>query len=468
MAVSERFRSTRTRIEERVRGYMAEHALWPPDGRLLVAVSGGPDSSALLLMLHHLARGKVEFVLARFDHQLRGEETAAQEHDAVVALAVRCDAELVEGAADVRRLSLDTDRSIEEAARIARYEFLAAAARASGCRTAATGHTLDDQAETVIMHIMRGAGLRGVAGIAPKSPWPFAGSEGLTLVRPLLATQRADTLAYCEASEFEPVHDASNDSLKYARNRVRHELMPVLRSFNPDVSAALGRLAESARGDLEYLDEAAQRPFIVEDGAVSFGLRALQRLPGPLRLYALRAGLEEFLGDAQGVSFQHLTAIAKLGRSGRTGDLLHLPSGLAASRTRDAIVLSGGVVEAVSLPDGTTTLPVPGEARFGGLTLCASSEAPEDETSVTLDAAAAGDSLGVRRRLPGDRIELANAGTKKLQDLFVDAHIPRSQRDSIPVFENDRGIVWVGGLRVAGWALPKAGAPTVVLSYRPA
>ena len=461
----------RRRVEAAVRRYMADQALWPADGRLLVAVSGGPDSTALLLVLHRLARRRgLHLAVAHFDHGLRGATVAAREARFVGDLAASLGLPSHLGRGDVRALAKAERLSLEEAARRARYAFLAEAAHAAGCGHVATGHTASDQAETVLLHLIRGSGLAGLAAMAPRSRWPLAGHDDLTLIRPLLRLSRADTVAYCEANGVQPLADESNRSPAFRRNRLRNELLPLLREFNPRVEEALVRLAEAARYDLVQLEAVAAAAVVGEDRErVGLSRDLLRRWPGsPLR-HALRGAIAALLGDRQGFGERHVLALERLAREGRTGDGLDLPRGLRAELTRSSLVLRRASEKRPgALPAEPVALAVPGEARFGPLVVSASPAAPPSATAcVEADAGAVGAALRVRRRRPGDRFQpLGMAEAKKLQDFLVDCHVPRAERDALPLFEGERGIVWVGGLRLADWAKPRPGRPTVFLAYQ--
>lgn len=454
-----------------MRRYMDDAALWPPEGRLLVAVSGGPDSAALLLILARLARRPpLSLAVAHFDHGLRGAAVGETEALAVRRLAESLDLPFFPAVGDVRRRAKQERLSLEEAARRERYEFLAAAAREAGAAWVATGHTASDQAETVLLHLLRGAGLAGLAGMSPSSGWPVPGHDGLTLIRPLLRLSRDETLAYCVASGVRPLDDASNRSSAFLRNRVRHDLLPHLRDYNRRIDVALVRLADAARTDLDYLEDVASLA-VEERGeqVVSLSRALLAGWPVSLRRHAFRLALERLVGDLQGFGERHVLALERLLADGTTGDRLDLPRSVAVELARDAVELRlDGSRPTASLPDEPVALPVPGQARFGPLIVAAAGEPPGDgSTSVEVDAEAVASRLCIRRRRPGDRFQpLGLSQAKKLQDFFVDAHLRQSERDSVPLFESAQGIVWVGGLRIADWARPRAGRPTVHLSYR--
>lgn len=461
------------RLEAAVQRFMAAEGLWPAAGGLLLAVSGGPDSTALLLILHRLAfRRGVPLAVAHFDHGLRGARQRRAEREFVAGLAASLGLPLYTGAADVRGQAKAQRLSLEDAARRARYAFLAQTARQAGCGSVATGHTASDQAETVLLHLIRGSGLAGLAGMAAKAAWPFAGQGELTLVRPLLCLSRAETAAYCQARGVQPLQDETNLSPAFRRNRLRSELLPLLRQFNPRVEDALARLADAARKDLSQLEAAlaaAGAPRATE-GRAELPLRVLRDWPGyPLR-HALLAAVAAVLGDRQELGQRHVLALERLARQGRTGDGLDLPRGLRAELTRLSLVIRRRAGEdARALPAEAVPLAVPGEATFGPLIVTATlgEVLAGSAALVEADAEAVGPRLVVRRRRPGDRFQpLGMAAPKKLQDFFVDAHVPRAQRDAVPLFENERGIVWVGGLRLAEWAKPRPGRPVVCLAYR--
>jgi tRNA(Ile)-lysidine synthase len=459
------------RFEATVRRYAEAESLWPEDGGLLVAVSGGPDSSALLYVLAKLSRRReIDLVVAHFNHGLRGDRVAAREEAAVRRLASSLELPVVVGHGNAQALADAEKLSLEDAARRERYRFLATTARRNGCTHVAVGHTVTDQAETVLAHVLRGAGLDGLAAMPARAPWPIAGGERLVLVRPLLRLSHEDTLTYCAANRIEALEDESNRSPRFQRNRLRHEVMPLLRDFNPRVEEALQRLADAARLDLDYIDSVARMSLADAQGGTVSMKRALLREAHPaVRRQTLRLAFERTAGDPQGLGERNVLAMERLVLQGRTGDVLDLPRNVRAELTRDALLLRIDGAPALVLPDRPVTLSVPGAAQFGTLLVTAlpATAVHGAGVSVLVDAEAAGQSLTIRRRRPGDRIQPSGMSeTKKLQDLFVDAHVPRAQRDAIPLFETPRGIAWAGGLRIAEWARPREGRPMVMLSYR--
>ncbi len=457
------------RLQANVRRFLLDNAMLPPDGRIVVAVSGGADSTALLLILARLAKTlRLTLHVAHFDHGLRGEDAAQHDEASVRELARSLCLPLRVGHGDVRATARRDGLSLEDAARRERYAFLARVATETGASAVATGHTASDQAETVLLHLVRGSGLAGLAGMSAKTAWPFAGHEDLSLIRPLLRLSRDDTLAYCDAACMRPLDDKTNASPDYRRNRVRNEVLPLLRELNPRIDDALVRLAGAAAEDEAYIDASASRALKATDGTFELPRELLAGWETSPRRHALRLALQRLGGDVQDFSERHLVALERLVIDGKTGDRLDLPRHVSAELTRSSLLLRLGEDTRAALPEAPVALLVPGEARFGPLILAVSTDQPAIDCSwVEVDAEAVAGGLRVRRRRPGDRFQpLGMREEKKLQDFLVDAHIARARRDTLPLFESSRGIAWVGGLRIAEWAQPRPGRATLFLSFR--
>jgi tRNA(Ile)-lysidine synthase len=452
-------------LERRVGRFIRRHDLLHSGDSLLVGVSAGPDSTALLLLLARLApKLRLKLTAAHFDHRLRGVKEARRERLFVAALAEELGLPLITGGADVRGHASRSRVSLEEAAREQRYAFLAEAAGRCEAGVVAVGHTADDQVETVLMHILRGSGLSGLSGMLPRSPWPLPveGAAELALVRPLLEVSREETHAYCREAGRRPLEDATNRSLAYRRNRLRHQILPVLRRYNPRLDQALLRLAAAAAADREALERMAAAALAdagrVASGSVRLSRGRLRSLPEGLRRHVLRAAAGRLLGDLQDIGASHIKAMsAALEKP--SGSELDLPRGLRLRVEYDDLVLSLVAEEPPVdlLPDGETPLTVPGRTRVGAWRFEArvlpAGEVPapsrrQGEVYLNLDALDG--ELTVRRRRPGDRFRpLGLSGEKKLQDILVDAKVPRRRRDAVPLVCDRDGIVWVVGHRLA-------------------
>lgn len=329
------------RVLERATATARKHGMFEAGQTVLVACSGGPDSTCLLNALHHLRRlFRVRLVAFHFDHRLRtdsGEDAAYVARQAErlgVPLVVR-------EAADRPRKG----QSVEAWARLARYAALTQAAADQGAHLAALGHTIDDQAETVLLALVRGGGLEALAGMPPVGSVP---PLGFPAVRPLLETTREEVMAFCRALRLRPRQDPMNRDPRFLRARIRGEVLPFLEQrLDRNLTATLARSAELVRADAEYLealaDRAARRVVKVDERELRLDAQTLSGLPEPvaarvvrqaLRLVAAAAG--EWSTD---VTASHVRAILDLAR-GRPGRVADLPGALKARRDREYVRLS--------------------------------------------------------------------------------------------------------------------------------
>ena len=446
----------RSRATARVAGVIRQalrrHRAALGGGPLVLAVSGGPDSLGLLLAAASV-RGRAELVVAHFSHGLRpsADPRAAR-------LVKRVAASL--GIA-VEHGEARTGPS-EEDAREGRYAFLAGVAAAHGAAAVLTAHTQDDQAETLLLRLTRGTGLRG-AGAMRELSARRAGRARLTLLRPLLGVARAEMAAVCEEAGIEPVRDGSNRALRYARNRVRSRVMGELAHLNPNAAGALARFADSAQADDAFLRELAAEAVrgheAREDGRVAWGRRALAELPEPLLARVFGSAWEHVAGEGAALSAAKLAAAARLLRNPGGGELA-LGHGTRLVVEQESCTL--GVVPASREPLAAAALAVPGVTHAGAWVATVSTGARRelDPAALTgkgwaaaLDADAAGAVLHLRGRARGDRFQpLGMDRPVRLQDVLVNAKVPRGERDDLPLVVGERGIAWVPGVRVAHWA----------------
>jgi len=441
---------------------------------VLAAVSGGPDSTALLLLL---ARFSPVFgyrlEAAHFDHQIQPPAEREAESRTVRSLCSTLQLPVHEGTAPVAELARQNRRSLEEEARLQRYGFLAQTAALSGAGLVAVGHTMDDQAETILLHILRGSGLRGLAGMMADAAWPVG--DGPRLIRPLLRLSRSDTQAYCRLRQLEPHIDSSNTSELYTRSRIRHELLPLLRSFNPRIVEALSRLGEAAACDSADALRRATARLDPPSEKNEILLSSLRREPPALRSEMLTEAYARQHGDRRGLTARHRAALQTL--TDAPGEhAVDLPDGITAYTTAGRLRFRrrqrvAARSPAPCLPE--IELRVPGTARFGDwelvaeLTVPGVAHAPTSETlSIAVPEPPA--RIVIRSRRAGDRMRPAGLrGRKKLQDIFVDAHVPRSRRDQVPVVCVGDEIIWLVGLRRAeGLPLTSETERTVRLTAR--
>lgn len=417
----------------------------------MVGVSGGADSLALLALLHEAGQA---LVVAHFNHQLRPE--AAEDAAHVQAVAARLNLPFVSDSADVAGFAAQNGLSVEEAARKLRYRFLFRVARERGAAAVAVAHTVDDQAETVLMHFIRGAGLSGLKGMLGQTV--LAEFDGhIPLLRPILHLTRAETEAICRARGLEFRLDASNADTTYFRNRLRHELIPVLEGYNPQVQAALARTATALQGDYELLNdllEQAWQACVKESAAgfISFDHEALRNQPEALRRNLLRRAALSLRPGLRDVDFHALARAASLQDGDFTGGLYFLREGnlfhVAAyeadlPRGKYPLVLTGMEVvwgEWQALPDGWQLICEP---------VSAAEYDPLDDWTAWLDVDALPGTMTLRPARAGDRFfPLGLEGKSvKLSDLFTNLKIPKRMRGTWPVLVVENEIAWVCGLR---------------------
>jgi tRNA(Ile)-lysidine synthase len=439
------------------------------DTSVVVAVSGGTDSQALLGAMVRLRDNLgLALTVAHLDHGLR--PNSSSDALTVVEIAHQFGIPCVVEKVDVREHQERFRLSLEEAARNLRYDFLTRTAESVGAGAVVLGHTADDQAETVLLHIVQGSGLAGLRGMAAVSRYSGNGRAAVILVRPFLAVGRETTEAACSIWGLQPLQDETNLELDRSRNYLRAEVIPRMRRLNPRVREALVRLATTAARDLEYMNEKVKDAW-ADVGAedVSLQADAVRGLHPALQRYLLREAYRQVRGDVQGLRQIHLDSmIHLLLESG--GTILDLPHGVRMERQRDRATLTQGTANPpLPLLKGRQSLPIPGEIIVGNTwRIFVDEVAPSypldlGPYAAVLDADTLGKSLEVRSRRPGDRFQplgvLSNYDVdgsgkpgKKLQDFMVDAHIPRSWRDRVPLLVTPKGVVWVVGWRIAHWA----------------
>ncbi|MEI7771477.1 MAG: tRNA lysidine(34) synthetase TilS, partial [Chloroflexales bacterium] len=417
--------------------------------------------------------------VAHLDHGFRGAQSAAEAR-AVAATAATWGLPATLAYADVPALARASGQGAQAAARSARYAFLADVARAQAAHAVAVAHTADDQAETVLLHALRGAGPAGLRGMRPVVAWDewalgmlnvelrMVNAEGniqhsTLLIRPLLEATRAEIMAYCAQHQLTPAEDPSNSSPRYARSRVRQRLIPALAAHNPQVVAALARTAQICADDYDFLQAAldAVWPALAAEGpgALELSMAVWRGMHPALRRYALRRAAAR-LGAAE-LSFAQVEAARAAIDVGRPRRLplahgISLDVGYHSARVRAA----GVPVPAATPQIAADLMPVaaPGRTPLGAGWVCVAQREPPAAPSpwwVAIPAELAG-GLALRRRRPGDRFRPAGGrGGRRLQDFFVDRRVPQALRDAWPILVADEAILWVAGLR----ADARAGAP---------
>ncbi len=442
------------------------HAMLDRDDAVLVGVSGGPDSMALAHLLYLLApRWNLRLGLAHLDHGLRPE--AAQREAALVHSFGQYLGIAVHSA---RIEALPSGGSLEEQLRLRRYAFFHKTAVDHGYTKIALGHQADDNAEAVLMHLLRGSAIRGLAGIPPvRAPG---------IIRPLIAVRRDRILAYLARHAIAYAQDPSNADVHFQRNRIRHELLPLLRaSFNPSLTRVLNHTAMICWEEECWL-EAHLQPALTEAIGVSDAQRLVLQVPvlaawpRPMQRRILRMALRQWQGHLLRLGAAHIEALIGLLGPGKTGRRLHLPVKLTATRIQETLCFQADPQPrrpgAAALPQlyhydlrWPGNLPLTLEIPEAGCRLhfdMVPAPRPEalknqDQRQILLDPARLQGPLSVRSFRPGDRLRpFGLAGSQKLKTLFINHKVPRERRCRIPLLLCGNDIIWVAGLRRSGAA----------------
>jgi tRNA(Ile)-lysidine synthase len=449
-------------FEERVLAWCRREGILRPGVSVLVAASGGPDSTALLRCLHALAAGeRWRLAVAHLDHSLRPE--SADDAAFVRRQASSLGVPFLAARVDVRSLPTSAGRSLEEGARLARRSFLRRAARTFGADAIALGHTLDDQAETVLLNLTRGAGTLGLAAMRPAAD---------IFVRPLLARSRAEILSYLSELGAPWREDPTNRDPTFLRNWFRLEVLPALEARTPGVRASFASLAATARAEAAALERrtAVLVSRLVTDSGrdeVRLALSFPAALPEALRGRAVRQLYRGLVGSTRGLERRHVEDVLSL----REGGAVCLPRRVTARRGPDGVYLKLTRPEP-ALRHWSAEVAVPGRTFVApaGVEITATmARAPDElrgrgQAEVWLDERFAASRLEVRAWREGDRVRPAGLdGSKKLQDIFVDAKVPAAQRRRWPVICEASNILWVQGLALAEGVAASPGARSVHL-----
>jgi tRNA(Ile)-lysidine synthase len=426
-------------LRDQVERTLRRHAMLAGGEIVLVAVSGGADSVALLHLLLGLADDwRLRLHVLHVDHRLRAD--SGRDAEFVRALGARLGVPV-----DVAAVTVDAGESLEAAARAARYAALEAHATRIGAHRIAVGHTADDQAETVLMRLVQGAGVRGLAGIPPVRG---------RIIRPLIELGRVALETELRRADLAWVDDPTNRDPKFLRNRIRHELLPLLTdTYQPEIVSALGRVASLARDTIVTLDGVASaeldRLGAWDDGAVTLPVDRLRALPRQLAAEVLRQAAARLGSRAPLRAWAHrgLTRALTVPPPQRPFRLGGVTVEVSGSVARLAARAPASLTErALSVP-GRTELPEIGqalEARVVGADAYTISREP---TRVAYDADELTGPFVVRARRAGERFVPFGGAERRLKTFLIDAKVPRWDRDRVPVVAAGGAIVWIVGLR---------------------
>jgi tRNA(Ile)-lysidine synthase len=444
---------------QRFRRHLDETGIIPHGSRGLVAVSGGADSVALLHLLNGVA-GELRLGLhvAHLDHALRPDSPADATH--VRELCYALGVPLIEKRIDIAALAKAGRGGIEEVAREARRDYLRDVAKARGCTWIALAHQRDDQAETFLLRLVRGAGTTGLAGMRPID---------LPFVRPLLGFSRAELVEWLAGEGIAWREDASNLDVAFARNRVRHELLPLLESYNPAIRQRLNELCRQMADDEDdwsvRVETGLARTAILSSQECRLSCAGLAGESSALAARMVRAALKSVRGDLRRIDAAHIRAILALAVGARPQGELHLP-GAWVGRRYGSLFLRRQPPRVVSVAALTITGPGShplGDGRILSVSL-ADKPRGEEANAVEFCARQVAFPLQVRASRPGDRLQPEGmTGTKKLQDLFVDLKLPVEDRTAAPLVFGAGRLLWVAGIRRCDGLQPMGSGPVLRL-----
>jgi len=434
----------------KIRSTILKYEMISPGDKVIVALSGGPDSICLLNALHKLSPElEISLVVAHIDHGLRGAE---DEFETQLARKVAGTMGLPFETEKVSCLK-DIQSSLEERARSIRYSFLERICKIHKAQKIALGHNLNDQAETILMRLLRGSGPSGLSGIPP--------IRDKRIIRPLIEVQRDEILYYLNAHSIPFAIDSSNTNIKHLRNRIRLELVPILLDYQPNLMEQLGKFSNIIRDEdillesitLDWIDEEAERK---STGNVSVLVSSIRTLSNPLRNRVIRALLKEIKGDLYPMEYNHIASVSKLLDNEQPQCSIDLPNGITASKVYNRLQFSQGKQKKIKGYSYSVRVPGTFFIYEAGQTIQLEEahegvDLPKGRalSMAYLDADKLRYPLVIRNFRHGDRfIPLGMTGHKKLKNFFIDLKIPSDKRGSIPLLTSGDNVAWICGYRI--------------------
>jgi tRNA(Ile)-lysidine synthase len=419
--------------------------------RVVVALSGGPDSTALLAVLAQIARTRdLRLIVAHFNHGLRGEESDEDENFSR-ALSEKMGLSFVSEKMDQKKRTKGL--SPEDFYRRERYNFLNQTAEDYRAQKIALGQNLQDQAETVLLNILRGSGLEGLKGFLPMRDGKF--------IRPLMEISRQEIISFLNEAGISYRQDSSNENNKYLRNQVRSELIPYLKEkFNPKIEESLVQMAEILRPEDEFIrqhiDEVLKSSFVQrQQNKILLKISYINKLPSAIRLRLFKAILESLNPAKNGFSFIHIKSLDNLAQKCETGKRIDLPLGIQVRREYNDLIVEGKKIDPKRM-EYEYTMNIPGVVYSKERNITIRSELTTKEkidfsggNAVYLDLDKIQQPLIIRNRRDGDWFQpLGMQGQQKIKSLFIDHKIPRLKRDEIMLLVDNISVIWIENMHL--------------------
>lgn len=440
------------KIKAKVLKTIQKYNMIIPNEKIILGVSGGPDSLALLYILVNLKEKLgCNFHIAHLNHKLRDKESD-EDAEYVIKHAKMLNLPITVETFDVHNL-IRQGESLESGARRIRYEFFENVINKVNADKVALGHNADDQAETVLMHLLRGSGTQGLGGIPPVRNGKY--------IRPLIEITRNEIDEYLKNINVIPRIDSSNQSLDYQRNKIRLELIPLLeKEYKPNIKKILWNTSQLLRSEDEVLNSLAMDIFkdcIIEqtDRKVILQISKINQHHIALRRRIMRLAIKSLIGDLYEYDFDHIEIVLGLMDNLITGSVIKLPRNICVEKSYDALIIQ--YQERRIYSNFEYKIDLPGIFEIPGLGLTIKTELSykpsickvKSKFQESFDFEKMTNKLYIRNRRPGDKfLPLGMGGYKKLQDFFVDEKVPKSKRDNIPILTCGNDIVWVIGYRI--------------------
>ncbi|MFC1624320.1 tRNA lysidine(34) synthetase TilS [Candidatus Omnitrophota bacterium] len=327
---------------DKIRSTVKKYNMLEENDRILVGLSGGPDSVVLLHVLLKLKKEySLDIYIAHLDHKFRGEEST-KDRRFCEELGRKLNLEVIYEEKDVSRIAKEKGKSFEEAARFARYDFFKRTARIKKIQKIAVGHTKDDQAETVLMRMFRGCGSKGLGGMDPVKYM-----EGIIIIRPLIEILRCEIDSFIREHDLQSRHDSSNDLLMFTRNSIRHEVIPYLENkFNPRLKEVLSNMAENLRMENEFLEKFSKRKFKSvskrpKSNEIVLDINKFRKQPEAIRKRILRSALEDLKGNLRRLTYQHWKEMEELIEKRPGNSIVDLPGGINIIKNKKKLIIQG-------------------------------------------------------------------------------------------------------------------------------
>ena len=419
--------------------------------KIVLGLSGGPDSVCLLHILHRLKDVlDIEVYAAHLNHQIRGIE-AQKDALYISKLCESMGITFFVKSINVPQYCNDNKLSLEEGARKLRYEMFFEIKESLNADKIAIAHNMNDQVETVLMRMMRGTGLQGLKGIDYKR-------DGV-IIRPILEIERKDIESYCEQYNLNPRIDATNLETIYTRNKIRLELIPYMKeNFNSNIVESIVRMSNGLRSDNDFIESEALNKYkqvsSINGENLEINLNKYTDLHKSLKSRIVRYAIKYILGDTNFIDQKHIEEVFDLEKDNKLDKKIVLPRGLFVYRQKDKLVFTMKEI-IIEETEFTHKIPINGFVKINEANVIIETEKmtlnkykalKKDKSSKWFDYNKIKGEVIVRNRKPGDKIKLS-MGSKKLKQLLIDLKIPKDQRSKIPIIQDDNGILCVGDLR---------------------